>query len=51
MQNQNSPLAWAEAICFSEALYTIVNSTQDFMIELAFVLIAGMIFVNYKLLK
>lgn len=50
MQNPNS-LAWAEAICFSEALYSIVNSTQDFVIELAFVMIIGMMIFNYKLLK
>jgi hypothetical protein len=49
MQNPNS-LAWAEAICFSEALYSIVNSTQDFAFELAFVLIAGIVMFNYKLL-
>jgi hypothetical protein len=50
MHNPNTPVSWAEAVCFSEALYTMINATQDFIFGLAFISIFAII-IQYKLLK
>jgi hypothetical protein len=46
----SSPLVWAEAICLSEALYSVLTATQDLIFELAFVVIVGMM-IHHKLLR
>lgn len=50
MHNPNSTLAWAEAICLSEALYSVLTATQDLFFELAFVVMFGIV-IHYKLIK
>lgn len=50
MHNSNTPLIWAEAVCLSEALYTIINATQDFIFGLAFISIFAII-IQYRFLK